>query len=48
MSFALFDGVDDLYGENSVNNINYIPTYGNNPNNWEKTKHGYYNEHEHT
>ena len=48
---TLYDGVDGVYGENSLNDITQFQTNLNNPNNWRDNippKHGYYNQHEHT
>ena len=48
---TIYDGVDGVYGENSLNVITQFQTNLNNPNNWRDNippKHGYYNQHEHT
>ena len=48
---TLYDGIDGVYGENSMNDILQLQTRYNNPNNWLDNiphKHGYYNQHEHT
>jgi hypothetical protein len=48
---TLYDGLDGVYGENSLNDITQFQTNLNNPNNWRDNippKHGYYNQHEHT
>ena len=48
---TIYDGVDGVYGYNSMNSINHFQTHENNPNNWRDnvpTKHGYYNQNEHT
>ena len=51
MRMTLYDGIDGVYGHNSMNDINHIQTRQNNPNNWRdniQPKPGYYNQHEHT
>ena len=48
---TLYDGVDGVYGENSLNDITQFQTNLNNPNNWKDkipSKPGYYNQNEHT
>ena len=48
---TIYDGVDGVYGENSMNDITQFQTRYNNPNNWRDnipSKHGYYNQNEHT
>ncbi len=48
---TIYDGVDGVYGENSLNEVTQFQTNLNNPNNWLDNippKHGYYNKHEHT
>jgi hypothetical protein len=48
---TLYDGIDGVYGENSMNDITQFQTRYNNPNNWrdnKPAKHGYYNQNEHT
>ena len=48
---TIYDGVDGLYGNNSMNEINHLQTAQNNPNNWRDNianKSKYYNQHEHT
>jgi len=48
---TLYDGIDGVYGENSMNDILQLQTRYNNPNNWRDnipSKHGYYNQNEHT
>ena len=48
---TLYDGLDGVYGENSLNDITQLQTRYNNPNNWRDNippKIGYYNQHEHT
>jgi hypothetical protein len=51
MRMTLYDGIDGVYGHNSMNDINHIQTRENNPNNWRDIivpKHGYHNQNEHT
>ena len=51
MRMTLYDGIDGVYGHNSMNDINHIQTRDNNPNNWLDIiapKHGYHNQNEHT
>jgi hypothetical protein len=51
MRMTLYDGIDGVYGHNSMNDINHIQTRQNNPNNWRdniQPKQGYYNQNEHT
>ena len=51
MRITLYDGIDGVYGHNSMNDINHIQTRQNNPNNWRdniQPKQGYYNQNEHT
>jgi hypothetical protein len=51
MRMTLYDGIDGVYGHNSMNDINHIQTRDNNPNNWRDIiapKHGYHNQNEHT
>ena len=48
---TFYDGVDGVYGVNSLNDITHLQTRYNNPNNWRDNippKIGYYNQHEHT
>jgi len=48
---TIYDGVDGVYGHNSLNDITHIQTPQNNPNNWRDNiqgKQGYHNQHEHT
>ena len=48
---TIYDGIDGVYGENSMNDILQLQTRYNNPNNWRdniQPKHGYYNQNEHT
>ena len=48
---TLYDGVEGLYGNHSLNDITQLQTRYNNPNNWRDNippKHGYHNQHEHT
>ena len=47
MRITLYDGIDGVYGHNSMNDINHIQTRQNNPNNWLdniQPKQGYYNQ----
>ena len=51
MRITLYDGIDGVYGHNSMNDINHIQTRQNNPNNWLdniQPKQGYHNQYEHT
>ena len=51
MRITLYDGIDGVYGHNSMNDINHLNTNINNPNHWRDNippKHGYYNQNEHT
>ena len=48
---TIFDGVNGLYGMDSMNDIMKLQTHDNNPNNWRDilpAKVGYHNQHEHT
>ena len=48
---AIYDGVDGVYGNHSMNDITQHQTRENNPNNWLDlitSKPGYYNQDEHT
>ncbi len=48
---AIYDGVDGVYGNHSMNDITQHQTRFNNPNNWQDnipSKPGYYNQNEHT
>ena len=48
---TLYDGIDGVYGENSLNDITHLQTNLNNPNNWLDNippKQGYHNQNEHT
>ena len=48
---TIYDGIDGVYGENSMNDILQLQTRYNNPNNWLDnipSKLGYYNQFEHT
>ena len=51
MRITLYDGIDGVYGHNSMNDITQHQTRQNNPNNWLdniQSKQGYYNQNEHT
>ena len=51
MRITLYDGVEGLYGNHSLNDITQLQTRYNNPNNWRDNippKPGYYNQNEHT
>ena len=51
MRITLYDGIDGVYGHNSMNDITQHQTRQNNPNNWLdniQPKQGYYNQNEHT
>jgi hypothetical protein len=48
---TIYDGVDGLYGNHSMNDITQHQTRQNNPNNWQDlitSQPGYYNQNEHT
>ena len=48
---TIYDGIDGVYGANSLNDITHHQTNLNNPNNWRDnipTKQGYHNQNEHT
>ena len=48
---TIYDGVDGVYGNHSMNDITQHQTIQNNPNNWQDlitSKLGYYNQFEHT
>ena len=48
---TIYDGVDGVYGNHSMNDITQHQTSFNNPNNWQDnipSKPGYYNQDEHT
>ncbi len=48
---TIYDGVDGVYGNHSMNDITQHQTRFNNPNNWQDnipSKPGYYNQDEHT
>ena len=48
---TIYDGVDGLYGNHSMNDITQHQTIQNNPNNWQDlitSKPGYYDQNEHT
>ena len=48
---AIYDGVDGVYGNHSMNDITQHQSRVNNPNNWRDlitSKPGYYNQNEHT
>ena len=48
---TIYDGVDGVYGNHSMNDITQHQTRENNPNNWLDlitSKPGYYNQNEHT
>ncbi len=48
---TIYDGLDGVHGENSMNDILQLQTRYNNPNNWRDNippKQGYHNQHEHT
>ena len=48
---TIYDGVDGLYGNDSMNAINHLQTHSNNPNNWCDNiadKPNYHNQYEHT
>ena len=48
---TIYDGVDGVYGNHSMNDITQHQTRFNNPNNWQDnipSKIGYYNQFEHT
>jgi hypothetical protein len=51
MRITLYDGIDGVYGHNSMNDITHLQTRFNNPNNWRDnipSQHGFYNQNEHT
>ena len=51
MRITLYDGIDGVYGHNSMNDITQHQTRDNNPNNWLDlitSKPGYYDQNEHT
>jgi hypothetical protein len=48
---TMYDGIDGVYGANSLNDITHLQTNLNNPNNWRDNippKQGYHNQNEHT
>ena len=48
---TIYDGIDGVYGHNSMNDITHIQTRFNNPNNWRDnipSQHGFHNQNEHT
>ena len=48
---VIYDGVDGLYGNHSLNDVTQLQNRYNNPNNWGDnipSKPGYYNQNEHT
>jgi hypothetical protein len=48
---TIYDGINGVYGHNSMNDITQHQTRFNNPNNWRdniQSKPGYYNQNEHT
>ena len=48
---TIYDGIDGVYGANSLNDITHLQTNLNNPNNWRDNippKQGYHNQNEHT
>ncbi len=48
---TIYDGIDDLYGHNLMNDITHLQTPTNYPNNRRDNippNHGYYNQNEHT
>ena len=48
---TIYDGIDGVYGANSLNDITHHQTNLNNPNNWRDNippKQGYHNQNEHT
>jgi hypothetical protein len=48
---TIYDGMDGVYGNHSMNDIVQHQTRSNNPNNWQdniQSKPGYYNQDEHT
>ena len=48
---TIYDGVDGIYGNHSMNDITQHQTHFNNPNNWLdniQSKQGYHNQYEHT
>ena len=48
---TIYDGMDGVYGNHSMNDITQHQTRFNNPNNWQDlitSKPGYYNQNEHT
>ena len=48
---TIYDGIDGVYGHNSMNDINHLQTRFNNPNNWRDnipSQHGFHNQNEHT
>ena len=48
---TIYDGVDGVYNNNSLNDITQMQTPQNNPYNWRDNiqgKQGYHNQHEHT
>ena len=48
---VIYDGVDGLYGNHSLNDVTQLQNRYNNPNNWRDnipSKPGYYNQNEHT
>ncbi len=48
---TIYDGIDGVYGHNSMNDITHLQTRFNNPNNWRDnipSQHGFHNQNEHT
>ena len=48
---TIYDGIDGVYGHNSMNDITHLQTRFNNPNNWRDnipSHHGFHNQNEHT
>jgi len=48
---TIYNGIDGLYGNDSMNDILKLQTHDNNPNNWRDViaiKPNYHNQHEHT
>ena len=48
---TIYDGIDGVYGHNSMNDITHLQTRFKNPNNWRDnipSQDGFYNQNEHT
>ncbi len=48
---TIYDGIDGVYGHNSMNDITHLQTRFHNPNNWRDnipSQHGFHNQHEDT